>query len=226
MDVLRSPRSAAAGRAQAIIVFAHRNPMLLLRFVGSLLLRSAQRRFVVSLFHEPPRNTRFGWFGPPPLPPRHEAGQDRASQYITIPKLRMRYPTADGAIQGRILEVSSFDGFYLFARSPHEAANACAEKQTMLREHAKSKEWNAVFRVNDAAFLGMEKKPQIREPGTKSASPCAQLLAIIGKKEHIIHVAYVALNVHLALDDGIYMPEIYVREKLARQVPDRYAPRP
>ena len=40
-------------------VLAHRNPMLLLRFMGVLLLRDAERRFATSLlFHDPPRITR------------------------------------------------------------------------------------------------------------------------------------------------------------------------
>jgi hypothetical protein len=37
---------------------ANRNPMLLLRLSGVLLLRFAERRLLALLFHEPPRNTR------------------------------------------------------------------------------------------------------------------------------------------------------------------------
>ncbi len=49
-------------------VLAHRNPMLLLRFVGVLLLRDAERRFVTSLFfHDPPRITRLPVKTPIPI---------------------------------------------------------------------------------------------------------------------------------------------------------------
>jgi hypothetical protein len=37
---------------------AKRNPLLLLRLVGSLLLRSAERQLLVLLFQDPPRSTR------------------------------------------------------------------------------------------------------------------------------------------------------------------------
>ena len=37
---------------------ATRNPLLLFVFVGSLLLRFADRQFLALLFQEPPRNTR------------------------------------------------------------------------------------------------------------------------------------------------------------------------
>ena len=46
-------------------VFAHRKPMLLLRFVGVLLLRFAARRLLVLLFQLPPRITRFELRGLP-----------------------------------------------------------------------------------------------------------------------------------------------------------------
>ena len=45
-----------------------RNPLLLLRLSGVLLLRFAERKFVALLFHEPPRNTRSG--APRLQPPR------------------------------------------------------------------------------------------------------------------------------------------------------------
>ena len=49
-------------------VLAHRKPMLLLRFVGGLLLRDAERRFATSvLFHDPPRITRLPVETPPPV---------------------------------------------------------------------------------------------------------------------------------------------------------------
>jgi hypothetical protein len=38
---------------------ATRKPMLLFRLSGVFLLRLAERQFVPSLFHEPPRFTRF-----------------------------------------------------------------------------------------------------------------------------------------------------------------------
>ena len=45
-----------------------RNPLLLLRLSGLLLLRLADRQFVGLLFHEPPRNTRLA---PYSFRPRH-----------------------------------------------------------------------------------------------------------------------------------------------------------
>lgn len=46
--------------ARRITVFAHRAPTLLLRFVGSLLLRKAESRFDALLLKLPPRITRLG----------------------------------------------------------------------------------------------------------------------------------------------------------------------
>lgn len=47
--------------------WAQRNPTLLLRFVGLLLLRLAARTLLSLLFHEPPRST----FVPVPRTTRH-----------------------------------------------------------------------------------------------------------------------------------------------------------
>ncbi len=40
-------------------MLANRNPLLLFRLDGLLLLRFAERALFALLFHEPPRNTRF-----------------------------------------------------------------------------------------------------------------------------------------------------------------------
>ena len=40
-------------------MLAKRNPLLLFRLDGVLLLRLAERALIALLFHEPPRNTRF-----------------------------------------------------------------------------------------------------------------------------------------------------------------------
>jgi len=40
-------------------VLASRNPLLLFRLDGVLLLRFADRALLAVLFHDPPRNTRF-----------------------------------------------------------------------------------------------------------------------------------------------------------------------
>jgi hypothetical protein len=58
-----------------------RNPLLLLRFSGVLLLRFAQRTLFGSLFQEPPRNTRKD----PELPVRPlQPGAQKATQLIEL----------------------------------------------------------------------------------------------------------------------------------------------
>jgi hypothetical protein len=56
-DLAGARRSGRARRQRSVP--AHRKPRLLLRFMGVLLLRDAERRFATSLlFHDPPRITR------------------------------------------------------------------------------------------------------------------------------------------------------------------------
>ena len=65
-------RGLRKGRTSKILAkLSKRKPRLLLRFVGALLLRFAERTFLALLFQLPPRFTRFVLFHastPPPIP--------------------------------------------------------------------------------------------------------------------------------------------------------------
>jgi len=72
---------------------AQRNPMLLLRLLGVLLLRLAARRLLPSLFQLPPRMTRFE---PLWLRSQRHSAPERAQSSRTAPNLHSRLRSAAG----------------------------------------------------------------------------------------------------------------------------------
>jgi hypothetical protein len=133
-------------------VLAGRNPLLLLRFAGSLLLRLSERRFNALLLKAPPRNERLfgrhpaeGMFQEQPLPQAIGIG------LAGVPN-PTRYPSP------HLIRADLVPGVLLLhtAQATAEPQHVCSGQQSVRGEDPVAQEWDATADGTNNVLPGMQ----------------------------------------------------------------------
>lgn len=173
-----SPRSTGLDRSlprrgrrgtPASRVLTSRNPLLLLRFDGLLLLRLAARALLLLLFHDPPRSTRLDVMCSPVHQP--PAGGGRAP--FTPRRVSVTQPRTERAPHAIDLELCRRNQVLVLSHATREPLQVGTQDAAVMRVEAKAQEGNAVAH-RETLGLGRVRGEAARDLGTARHGCCAR----------------------------------------------------
>ena len=180
-------------------VLAGRNPLLLLRFPGSLLLRLAERAFSALLLNAPPRKTRL--FGRCPAKRMFE--QQKLSQFVRIGLAGMANPAHDAA-QDFFRPDGVFNVLALQEAQPAaKGPDVFFCEQPMRGEAAIAQKRNALAHGKDDVLRWMKPQPQAGQQVRRHLPQPVQVFLVVGEHEEIIAVAHEAAGPQVVLEEVV-----------------------
>lgn len=194
-----------------------RNPILLLRFVGSFLFRFETRTFLALLFQEPPRTSAVFRFQ------KDKTFKQAFSDPPGIPKGRVSQPGLDASIQiGETQQAAVILPRHSLQPAAH-ADNVAACQAYLLREQTPSQKRHSFGAAIHTRFPFMQPKPQTRQKVSNTLAHFSQRGLVVSKKDEIVHVAQIPLWPQFPKHELIERVQINVGEELRGLIADRQA---